>query len=110
MRLFAFLTALAALFACASCAPSHPLTSEEFAGFCYQQSTGINICSNIALCNEYRSVLEMQQESRNACIAECRAVYENQMRNQDPLTRCWFVSSNGLDLCKRHCNQAYPAQ
>lgn len=103
MRLSLCLCLLCATVVLAACAPSKPMSSEEFMGFCVQQDTGDFICNNIAICADYQSVFETQQQSLGECLTQCQTINSNQLRNMDPLSRCWFVSTNGENLCERYC-------
>lgn len=103
MRLSLRLSLVCAVLALAACAPSTPMTSEEYMGFCVQQDTGDFICDNISICREYQSVFETQQQTLGECLTQCQTINNNLLRNMDPMSRCWFVATGGEDLCERYC-------
>ena len=105
MRRLVILSLLALI---AACGPAKPISDSEFKGFCYQYDSGPHTdCVPIHTCDEYLSVIGVEQPSLEACLEGCQGIYRNQARNQG-FTGCLGAPGNARDWCQRVCRSRYP--
>lgn len=90
----------------AGCA-KHPLTDSEFRGFCYTIIDRKASCDTIDICNTFDSdVLSKKEPSRQACLADCDAVY-NQLYGANWFVGCAPMLRSATDWCHKYCMDNY---
>ena len=103
-RLSAGLVGVLALFGCVG---AKPVDQAQFKAFCYQTSTGKELCDNLVVCDQYLPVLEQPPPGLGPCLKACQAV-DQAFYLANTLNACQNVADSGRDWCQRFCRGANP--